>query len=137
MADNLILHGHTRVRGHAVGEALVTSEPLCFSPEYFDISTGTYLERRHELYGESLAGRILVFPCGRGFSGGAYCIYALARHHAAPLGCVGAKLESVSLIGMVLAGIPTIDECDVNPFEVIQNGQSITVDADHGVIRLK
>ncbi|MDP6709708.1 MAG: DUF126 domain-containing protein, partial [Alphaproteobacteria bacterium] len=124
------------VPGNAVGEALVTTEPLCFSPEYFDIPTGTYLERRHQLYGQSLADRILVFPCGRGFSGGAYCIYALARHGTAPAGTVGAKLESVSLIGMVLAGIPTIDECESDPFEIVRNGQSVTVDADHGLVRL-
>ncbi|MDP6708487.1 MAG: DUF126 domain-containing protein [Alphaproteobacteria bacterium] len=136
MAAERILRGRSRVPGNAAGEALVTTEPLCFSPEYFDIPTGTYLERRHQLYGKSLAGRILVFPCGRGFSGGAYCIYALARHGCAPAGAVGAKLESVSLIGMVLASIPTIDECESDPLEIIRNGQSVTVDADHGLVRL-
>ena len=137
MASAQLLSGQTRVRGYAVGEALVSQQPLCFSPEYFDIATGTYLERRHELYGLSLAGRVLVFPCGRGFSGGAYCIYALARHATAPAACIGIKLESVSLIGFVLARIPTVDSCEQDPLVAIASGQTIVVNADKGEIQIK
>ena len=135
MAEGRTLRGAVRVPGRGEGPALVTTEPICFSPEYFDIATGTYLEARHPLEGRSFAGRVLVFPCGRGFSGGAYCIYALARHGAAPIASVGRKLESVSLIGMVLARIPTVDTCDGDPLTLITDGDIVTVAADEGIVR--
>jgi len=131
-----VLHGRTLVRGHVEAEALVSQTPVCFSPEYFDLRSGTYLERGHELHGRSLAGKILVYPCGRGFSGGAYCIYALMLHGVAPVGCVAVRLETVSLIGMVISGIPSIDSCDENPLRVITSGQRVRLDANRGVVEI-
>jgi predicted aconitase with swiveling domain len=131
-----VLSGSCIVGGHARGRALVSKAPICFSPEYFDLPTGTYLEKGHDLCGESLKGHILVFPHGRGFSGGAYCIYALAQFGTAPVGCIASRLESVSLIGMVMSHIPTVDRLDTDPFDAIRYGDLVELNADAGVVRV-
>jgi predicted aconitase with swiveling domain len=128
------LRGRSLVPGTASGSALVSPQPLCFSPEYFDLPSGTYLERGHPLEGQSLKGRILVFPCGRGFSGGAYCIYSLMLHGSAPAGVIAVQLESVSLIGVVIAGIPSADRFDSDPLTMIPPGAHVALDADNGLV---
>ncbi|MFX0117711.1 MAG: aconitase X swivel domain-containing protein, partial [Candidatus Hodarchaeota archaeon] len=51
------------MRGVARGVALVTSQPLCFWGG-IDPVTGIIMERDHELKGESVVEKILVFPFG-------------------------------------------------------------------------
>ncbi|MFX0196678.1 MAG: aconitase X swivel domain-containing protein, partial [Candidatus Hodarchaeota archaeon] len=51
------------MRGVALGVALVTSQPLCFWGG-LDPKTGIIMERDHELKGESVVEKILVFPFG-------------------------------------------------------------------------
>ncbi|MFW6115739.1 MAG: aconitase X swivel domain-containing protein, partial [Chloroflexota bacterium] len=60
--------------GHAAGRALVSPEPIGFLGGV-DPDTGLVIEAGHPLEGQTVAGRVLVFPTGKGSTVGSYTLY--------------------------------------------------------------
>ena len=58
------LHGRTIYQGTAEGEALVTSMGISFFGGV-DPDTGIVVEKGHQLEGQSISGKVLVFPTGQ------------------------------------------------------------------------
>lgn len=117
--------------GRARGEALVSTEPLGFYGGV-DPRTGLVTERGHPLEGQTVTGRILVFPCGKGSTVGSYVIYGLAKNGAAPLAIVNTETEAIVATGAILAGIPCVDGVDIS---TIRTGDQLEVDADKGTVK--
>jgi uncharacterized protein len=69
--------------GLAEGEALVSAAPVGFLGGV-DGETGLVTERGHPLEGMCVAGKILVFPTGKGSTVGSYVLYQLAANGVAP-----------------------------------------------------
>ena len=61
----MILQGRTIYQGKAAGQALVTTQGISFFGGV-DPETGVVVERGHELEGRCIAGKVLVFPTGKG-----------------------------------------------------------------------
>ena len=99
--------------GDAVGEALVSREPIGFLGGV-DPDTGMVIESGHPLEGQAVAGRVLVFPTGKGSTVGSYTLYRLARNGLAPAAIVNAEADPVIVVGAVIAGIPMVDQVDVS-----------------------
>ncbi len=76
--------------GTAEGEALVSAEPIGFLGGV-DGSTGVVTERGHPLEGLCVAGKILVFPTGKGSTVGSYVLYQLATAGLAPAAIISAE----------------------------------------------
>jgi predicted aconitase with swiveling domain len=116
--------------GRARGEALVSRQPINF---YSGINpkTGVVVERNHELEGECIKDKILVFPYGSGSTVGSYVIYALKKNAVAPLAMVNEKTDVVVAAGCIFALIPCVDGIKVSKF---RSGEKIFVDADNGFI---
>ena len=136
MNERTVLHGRTIVGGRAEGPAIVTQEPICFLGGV-DVETGDITERGHQLLGQTIAGKILVFPTGKGSTGGSYLIYEAAGNGVGPLAIINVRAEQVTVIGCVIAEIPMIAECDRDPTEVIESGDYVVVDADAGTVVVK
>jgi len=118
--------------GDAVGEALVSREPMGFLGGV-DPDTGIVIEPGHPLEGHSVAGRVLVFPTGKGSTVGSYTLYRLARNGLAPAAIVNAEADPVIVVGAVIGGIPMVDQVDVSQ---INTGDLISLhDADLHVQR--
>lgn len=129
----IVLNGRSIVRGVAEGEALVTKDPITFAE--LDPKTGV-LATSGELRDKSLTGKILVFPTGGFCTGGTYVLYESSRCGTAPLGLIIVKVDPISALGAILAKIPAIDRTDRNPFEVIETGDHVRMDADKGIIEV-
>jgi predicted aconitase with swiveling domain len=99
--------------GHVEGKALVSREPIGFLGGV-DPDTGIVVESGHVLEGQSVAGRVLVFPTGKGSTVGSYTLYRLARNNLAPAAIVNAEADPVVAVGAVIADIPMIDQVDVS-----------------------
>jgi predicted aconitase with swiveling domain len=113
--------------GHAEGEALVSPEPIGFFGGV-DPDTGIVVESQHVLQGQSVTGRVLVFPTGKGSTVGSYTMYRLARGSLAPAAIVNAEADPVVAVGAVIADIPMIDQVDVSQISTgdwvkIQDGE--------------
>ena len=79
--DEIItIRGRKVVPGVAEGEALVTTQPIS-GWGGVDPRNGTVVEMRHELRGQSFAGKVLVFP---GAKAAAYAGVAVLRPRPSP-----------------------------------------------------
>lgn len=128
----LILTGRKVVKGVAEGIALVTTEPLSFMGS-INPKTGIIIERGHELEGECMKGRILVFPFSKGSTGGSYMLYDVVRNGVGPAGIINQEAESVAVIGAIVAELPMIDQVSINK---LKTGDYIVMNADEGKIEV-
>lgn len=119
--------------GKAQGEAIVSTEPIGFYGG-IDIKTGIVIEKGHPLEGKSVKGKILVFPCGKGSTVGSYVIYGIKKNNVAPAGIINKETETIVATGVILAGIPCIDQIDI---EKIKNGDNIVLNADIGEVEIR
>ena len=79
-----VYKGRTVVGGGAVtGKALVSKMPFGFFGGV-NPKTGIVIDQWHDLYGESIKDKILIYPEGRGSTVGAAIILELARCGCAP-----------------------------------------------------
>jgi predicted aconitase with swiveling domain len=78
-----------------------------------DPDSGLVIEPGHPLEGQSVAGRVLVFPTGKGSTVGSYTLYRLARNGLAPVAIVNAEADPVVAVGAVIADIPMVDRVDI------------------------
>jgi predicted aconitase with swiveling domain len=99
--------------GHAEGEALVSPDPIGFLGGV-DPDTGVVVEVAHPLEGQCVAGRVLVFPTGKGSTVGSYTLYRLARSGLAPAAIINAEADPVVAVGAIIAGVPMVDQVDVS-----------------------
>jgi len=90
---DLVLEGRVIKQGTAEGHALVSPEPIGFLGGV-DGKTGIVTERGHPLEGVSVAGRVLVFPTGKGSTVGSYVLYELAANGLAPAAILNTESES-------------------------------------------
>jgi phosphomecalonate degydratase small subunit len=120
----LRLNGRAIYEGKAEGVALVSSTPMSF---YGGVNpdTGEVVERGHELRGQSVKGKVLVFPHGKGSTVGSYVMYRLAKNGAAPSAIVNAKCETIVAVGAIISEIPCVDMVDIGK---IRSGAMVSVD---------
>ena len=129
------LKAHIVSRGKAEGFALVSTQPLSFLGS-IDVKTGIVVEKGHELEGQSIKGKVLVFPGGKGSTVGSYSIYQLKKNGAAPLAMINIRTEPIVAVGAIISDIPLVDNVEQNPVKVIKNGDKVLVDAILGSIEI-
>lgn len=123
MANVTRLQGRLIRAGRGEGRALVSSEPIGFLGGV-DPDTGIVVEPNHPLQGQSVAGRVLVFPTGKGSTVGSYTILRLARNGVAPAAMVNAESEAIVAVGAIIGDIPMVDQV---PIALIRDGDWVVV----------
>lgn len=135
-SSETILKCHKIIGGYGEGEALVSHEPICFY--LTDPKTGVVREKGHELAGENLAGKVLVFPSGKASSvvqiDG---LFKLASHNVAPKAMIVKDVETVLVVSAFIVKVPLVDRLERDPFEAIQTGDFVKVDAEKGTVTIK
>lgn len=112
--------------GRACGEALVTVQAISFFGGV-DPETGVVVERGHELEGQCIAGKVLIFPTGKGSTVGSYTLYRLKHSGTAPAAILNAHCETITAVGCIIAEIPCLDQL---PLEQFHNGEWVSVEGD-------
>jgi predicted aconitase with swiveling domain len=125
------IHGRKISSGKAKGKALVTGQAITFLGGV-DPDTGIVVESGHEIEGESVSGKILVFPRGKGSTVGVYTIYGMKKKGTAPAGIINVKSEQVIATGAIISEIPMLDSLEENPIKAINTGDSVKINADEG-----
>jgi predicted aconitase with swiveling domain len=121
------------VKGKAAGEALVARTTLSFWGEV-DPMSGRVIASGHPLEGEHLRGKVLVIQSTKGSSATPLVIGLAHRQGNAPVAFVNTDVDCLAVLGCVVNGIPMVAELERDPFEVIQSGDHVEVDADAGRI---
>jgi uncharacterized protein len=120
------LKGRLINKGRVEGEALVTKDPISFYGGV-DPKTGILADKDNEINGQSIKGKILVFPFGKGSTVGPYTIYQLAKLGNAPLAMINKECETIVAVGCIIADIPAVDKIDITK---IKTGQKIRIDGE-------
>jgi uncharacterized protein len=126
----MILQGRKIYSGKIKGSALVTRMGISFFGG-IDPETGIIVEKGHELEGQSICDKILVFPTGKGSTVGSYVLYRLKRAGLAPLGMINANCEAIIAVGCIISEIPCVDQIDISK---ITSGMDLSMNADEGVV---
>ena len=120
------------VKGKVQGIALVAKNPMNFLGAV-DKITGKVRDEKHDLFGKSLAEKIIVFPYGVGSSVGAYTIYSIKSNKCAPQAMICLKADLTTASGCALANIPLV-VASKDEYDSIKDGVKITLDTENGKI---
>ena len=130
-----LVRGRKISGGKAEGIALVTHEPISFfggvNPD-----TGVVTEKGHELEGQTIKDRVLVFPNGKGSTVGSYALYRMKKNGVAPRAMINVECEPIVAVGAIISDIPTIDKLEQNPLTIIHTGKTVRVDADQSAVEV-
>lgn len=126
----MILTGRRIVAGLTEGVVLASGRPISLLGGV-DATTGMVRDSESEIQGQSLAGRVLTLPHGKGSTVGSYVLYGLRKRALAPSAIVASRAETVLTVGAVLAEIPMIDGVVT---DVLRTGDHAAVDGAQGTI---
>jgi len=127
------IKGRGIAKGIAEGEVLVSKEAISFLGGV-DPKTGKVVEKGHPLEGKSIAGKVLVFPRGKGSTVGTYVIFQLKKNGKAPIAIVNVESEIIVAVGAILAEIPMIDKLEGDGYKMLKNGMKVKVDGNEGIV---
>ena len=120
-------------KGKAEGELIVSSEAISFLGGV-DPETGVVIDPNHELKGESIKGKVLFIPGGKGSTVGSYVIFQMMKNNTAPKAIICLKAEPIIATGAIMSDIPMVDS--PSSVDELVNGQIVEVDSDNGKITL-
>ena len=122
------------VKGKVAGKALVCRKAFAFMGDV-DMDTGVIIAKGHEHEGESIAGKVLIYPESKGSSGGCVVLMVLAKQGKQPTAIVLEKPADPNLVeGAIIAEVALVCEPEEDVISLIPSGQTVTVDGDKGII---
>ena len=92
---------------------------------------GSLLSKGMQLEGQSIAGKVLVFPTGKGSTVGSYTLYRLKHNGHAPLAILNAECETITAVGCIIAEIPCVDQL---PIHEILPGSLVSIDGENVIL---
>ncbi len=128
------MQGRPVVAGSAAGEAVVSAQPISLWGG-LDAKTGEIIDRRHELSGQCVTGKVFVLPRGKGSSTGSAVLLDSIRAGTAPAAIVLGRLDPIIALGAIVAdemwhkSIPVVGLADDDLTE-IKTGDRVGVEAD-------
>jgi predicted aconitase with swiveling domain len=135
MTTTIILRGRKVVGGCVEGEALVTKDRIS-GWGGIDPRTGTIIETRHELRGQSFKGKVLVFPGAKGSSGWSSQFHIARLGGVAPIALLFNEMTTKMALGAVVIHAPAVTDFDRDPLTVIETGDWVKVDGDNGIVEI-
>ena len=117
-------------KGYAEGEAIVSKKPVSFYGDV-DPTTGIIKDEKSDIYGESISGKIFIFPTGRGSTVGSYILLNLKKSKAAPLAIVNVKTDAIIAVGAIIAEIPLVDKPSADLMNLVKTGDYVRIFAQN------
>lgn len=118
-------HGLPSQGGFTVrGEAFVTERPVTLLG-FVNRETGVIEEPGHPADGESMAGKIAIFPKGTGSTVAPYVLLELHYRGRAPLAIVNTDIDQQSAPACSLEKIPYAYDFDADVIRGINNGDAV------------
>ena len=119
--------------GKVKGELLFSKDGLCFY--LIDPKTGKIIEKEHCLYGQSIAGKILVFPYGKGSSVvQADGMYQLKMTGMNPAAMIVVNADTTLAASAIILKAPMVNKMSGDFYKELHNGDMAELDADNGIL---
>jgi hypothetical protein len=120
-------------KGKASGQVLISRDPISFLGGV-DPKTGDIIEKGHSLEGKNVAGKVLIFPNGKGSTVGSYVMLQLVKNGKAPAAIINVSAEPIIAVGAIISKIPMLDKPEKDIFALLKDGQLAIVDAEAGKV---
>jgi predicted aconitase with swiveling domain len=122
------------VKGTVEGEALVCHNAFSFLGDV-DMDTGVIIARGHEHEGESIAGKVMIYPETKGSSGGCIVLMVLAKQNKQPAAIVLEKPADPNIVeGAILTGVTMVCEPERSLVAAVPDGARVKVDSTTGEV---
>jgi predicted aconitase/predicted aconitase with swiveling domain len=118
------------------GEALVTDTPITFLG-YVNRLTGIIEEDDHPANGQSLAGKVAIFPRGTGSSVAPYVLLELHYRGVGPLAVVNSEIDQQTVPACSLEGIPYAYGFDADVTRGLRSGDRVRLTRRGDVVTLE
>ena len=115
------------------GPALVSGQGFGFRYD-LDSTTGVISNRDHDLYGEELAGRVLVFTKPKGGMAASWALASLRDRGIAPLAIVFREASPIFAQGALFSGLPIMHMLEGDPCALIRTGDDVALYPTEGRI---
>jgi predicted aconitase with swiveling domain len=138
----IVLKGHKGIGGVAEGEALVCQEPINLMADtgnvWSNLGDVTFTNKvaTPSVYGKSFAGKVLVFPTGKGGIFSTNIMMDAATVGSVPKAIINVMAHPVWVAMAIVINIPLVDRLNKNPCEVIETGDWVKVDARIGTVEV-
>jgi predicted aconitase with swiveling domain len=120
-------------KGTVSGKALVSKDAISFFGGV-DPKTGIVVEKGHCLEGKCIAGRVLIFPRGKGSTVGSYVMLQLKKNGVAPCAIINQEAEPIIAVGAIISGIPMVDKLEGGAYARLKDGMQVRVDGTKGEV---
>ena len=132
--SGVVVDGVALAPGTATGRPLVLAEPLSFWGGV-NPATGVIVDTHHPQVGESIVGRVLVLPSGRGSSSSSSVLAETIRNAVGPAAILLGATDPIIALGCLVAeelyGIRTpVAVLDSNAYRVCAGAAEVTVATD-------
>lgn len=135
MTEITVLRGHPGVGPDAEGVALVCDEG--FSARYdYDRYRGVISRETHPLYGQTIAGKIVVFRTSKGGVATSWMMLDMVERGTCPAGFIFGRTNPVMVQGAVLANVALMHELEPDPLATIRNGDTVRMRPAEGVVEV-
>jgi len=122
------------VKGRVTAPALVCPDAFSFLGDV-DMDTGEIIARGHPQRGQTIAGKVMIYPETKGSSGGCVVLMALAKAGRQPAAIVLEKPADPNIVeGAVVAGVTMVCEPHEPLVTAVPDGATVTVDGDTGAV---
>jgi len=138
---SFVLQGNGHCDGSVEGEAIISSKPFGFFLG-MDPETGTIIDKRHDLYGGSIRGKVFIYPYGRGSTGTPGIFMQAVKNRTAPAAIVNLQSEPMIIACALLVEeffgmqIPVVDGIEESALCAIRNGDNVRVDGATGMVQV-
>lgn len=126
---------HKISEGVGEGEVIISKDEIMFyltRPE-----NGVIFEKGHDIEGESVAKKVVIFPGGKGSSVvQSDGLYQLLMKGNQPAAMIIQHAETVLVAGAIIMEIPLVDRVEPEFYAAVKNGDRVRVDATNGRIEI-
>lgn len=139
--NKITIKGRGVLGGVAEGEALVSSEQIVWS-HGVEPSTGVINDKKVKLHGQSIKGKVFVYPYGKGSTSSSTWILETIKRDNAPCAVINRETELIITTGFLYGKmmydvhIPVVDSLNQDPLEIIETGDRVRVDGDQGLVEV-
>jgi predicted aconitase with swiveling domain len=108
-----------------------------FSARYdLNRKTGVFSRESHDLFGQSVVGRVLVHPTAKGGVATAWALLEMRERGTAPLGLLFSTTNPIMVQGAVLADLPLMHRLEPDAPTTIRSGDWLRVDPAAGTVEV-
>lgn len=138
MSEAKTYHGRVISKGKAEGEALVTRKPLSLMGSVLDLTTGVVQLGGHELEGQSVKDKILVYDTDYMSTSGSFGLLNMVQiYKCGPKGLIWRDAHNIGASAAIYARLPAMDRLrEGAAWELIKSGDWVRLDADAGTVEV-